>query len=247
MGYTEVLQLGNRVDIKPADSTVMTEAGKISDVCRSSISDILSDTEIAITMPVQGAKMVLFPVGVECDVIYYTRNGMYRGNATVKGRFREGNLYFLSVVLRFALRKYQRREYFRINYSADVKYYEIREALAMIRTTDQLIEALHKPDETFVSGSGTIQDISGGGMRFLSNKGYERDAFVFLIFHMNNDHLDETMFLVCQIMGSDPHPSIDGLYSNRGKFIYKDLRDREKIVRFVFEEDRRMRKKEMGG
>ena len=30
------------------------------------------------------------------------------------------------------------------------------------------------------------------------------------------------------------------------KFIFKNLRDREKIVRFVFEEERRIRKKEVG-
>ena len=35
-------------------------------------------------------------------------------------------------------------------------------------------------------------------------------------------------------------------YSCRAKFIFKDLKDREKIVRFVFEEERKIRRKEVG-
>jgi c-di-GMP-binding flagellar brake protein YcgR len=47
-------------------------------------------------------------------------------------------------------------------------------------------------------------------------------------------------------VGSYSHEKSGGLFSNRIEFLFKDLRDREKIVRFVFEEERRIRKKEVG-
>jgi hypothetical protein len=34
-------------------------------------------------------------------------------------------------------------------------------------------------------------------------------------------------------------------FIHRGKFMFKDLKDRETIVRYVFEEERRIRRKEM--
>ena len=63
---------------------------------------------------------------------------------------------------------------------------------------------------------------------------------------LTNDRMDETFYLVCQIVGCERHPSLDNTFSCRAKFIFKDLKDREKIVKFVFEEERRIRRKEIG-
>ena len=52
--------------------------------------------------------------------------------------------------------------------------------------------------------------------------------------------------LVAQIIDSYGAINDSEKYINRGKFIFKDLKDREKIVRFVFEEERKIRKKVNG-
>ena len=49
-----------------------------------------------------------------------------------------------------------------------------------------------------------------------------------------------------QIIDGYEAPNAQGMYFNRGKFGFKDLKDRERIVRFVFEEERKIRKKENG-
>ena len=89
-----------------------------------------------------------------------------------------------------------------------------------------------------------ICDISGGGVRFTGDVPLEAGQFVLLIFRLINKNTDECFHLVSQIV--EARKEDNERYSCRAKFIFKDLRDREKIVRFVFEEERRIRKKEIG-
>ena len=75
---------------------------------------------------------------------------------------------------------------------------------------------------------------------------HQKNDFILLMIRLTNDRMDETFYLVCQIVGCERHPSLDNTFSCRAKFIFKDLKDREKIVKFVFEEERRIRRKEIG-
>ena len=53
-------------------------------------------------------------------------------------------------------------------------------------------------------------------------------------------------YLVAQIIESWPAPNDSERYIHRSQFIFKELKDREMIVRYVFEEERRMRKRDNG-
>ena len=64
--------------------------------------------------------------------------------------------------------------------------------------------------------------------------------------HLSNDMVNEKFYLLCKVVSSEPMQEKEEKFSNRAKFIYKDLKDRETIVRFVFEEERRIRKKVIG-
>lgn len=247
MVLTDVIKLGNRIEIRSQqDESLMEDMGRNSAVCHSSVADIFSNVELSISMPMQGEKMILFPVGADCDMVFFGTGGMYRCTATVKGRLREGQLYFLSVVLKSELRKYQRREYFRIEYPAKTKFYMIPGKVAELPTTDQLLDEITRGDAQYELVSGTIQDISGGGIRFHSEKKLERDSYVMITVRLEGARMKENLYLVSQIVDCAPHNVLHGQFSSRGKFLYRDLRDREKIVRFVFEEERRIRQKEVG-
>ena len=67
-----------------------------------------------------------------------------------------------------------------------------------------------------------------------------------LNFRLSSENMDESFYLVSQCVGSYKNLKVENLYDHRMKFIFKNLRDREKIVRFVFEEEPRIRKKEVG-
>jgi hypothetical protein len=53
-------------------------------------------------------------------------------------------------------------------------------------------------------------------------------------------------YLVTEIIASDPIEKVHGFWITRAKFEFKNIKDRDLIIRYVFEEDRMRRKKENG-
>ena len=93
---------------------------------------------------------------------------------------------------------------------------------------------------------GTAQNISGGGIRFVTGQSIKQNQNILLVIRLTNEYSDETFYLPGQVIATEKHPAIEEMYIHRVKFLFRDLRDREKIVRFVFEEERRIRRKEVG-
>ena len=121
---------------------------------------------------------------------------------------------------------------------------EITEEVAALKTTELLF--MESQDIKYIDHKkkAMICDISGGGVRFTGDTPLEPGQFVLLTFRLVNENTDECFYLVSQIVAIQKEDS--DRYSCRAKFIFKDLKDREKIVRFVFEEERRIRRKEVG-
>lgn len=166
--------------------------------------------------------------------------------AVVKKRYRKENLYLLRIVITSGLQKFQRREFFRIPYTTPLKYYEISEQTAQMQTTEELFTEIQKPEYIDQVREGTIQNISGGGIRFVSGQWIKQNQNILLVIRLTNEYSDETFYLPGQVIATEKHPAIEEMYIHRVKFLFRDLRDREKIVRFVFEEERRIRRKEVG-
>jgi c-di-GMP-binding flagellar brake protein YcgR len=247
MKVTDVITLGDKIDIRLSRQLRKQEnGGEEAAVYQSSVSDYLSDKELEISMPTQGGRMVLFQMGAECSLIFYTKGGMYTTTATVTKRFRRDGLYLLTVLLTGSLVKFQRREFFRVDHSSQVEYYKITMEIAKSRTMQEIFTAIEEEPEAFSKQTGNMQDVSGGGIRFSAAEGLEPNTYVLVKFRLSNGKMDESFRLVGQVVGSYPHERASGLFNNRIEFLFKDLRDREKIVRFVFEEERRIRKKEVG-
>ena len=60
---------------------------------KSSVFDILSDTELEITMPTDEGKMILFQNGFECQFYFYTSKGLFTCEAVITGRAKRDNFY----------------------------------------------------------------------------------------------------------------------------------------------------------
>ena len=142
--------------------------------------------------------------------------------------------------------KFQRREFFRISYIADMKFYRVTSEIAELQTTEELFHVVHDPEVGLEACRGMVQDISGGGIRFVTDQIEEIGRYLVVELHLSNDMVNEKFYLLCKVVSSEPMQEKEEKFSNRAKFIYKDLKDRETIVRFVFEEERRIRKKVIG-
>lgn len=245
MNYSNIIIPGDKIDIRLVHQMNVEEnGGKAANVYHSSVSGFLSDDEIEITMPTLGSRMELMQIGAEGQYVFYTRRGLYSCNAVVRERYRKENLYFLRVALKTQPVKFQRREFFRIDFIKEMQILEITDEVAALRTTEELFIESQELKYIDQKKQALICDISGGGMRFISSVPYVQGQYVLLMFRLTNETTDESFFLVSQIVETQKLET--DRYSVRAKFIFKDLKDREKIVRFVFEEERRIRRKEVG-
>ena len=84
-------------------------------------------------------------------------------------------------------------------------------------------------------------------MRFTTAKQLTPGEYILSIMNISNKEISENFILVAKIIASDLIKNTNDKFSNRAQFIFKNLKDRERIVRFVFEEERRIRRKEIGG
>ena len=243
-----LIRLGDKVDIilsyqmEQQKNGIDTEVKKF----KSSVVDFLSEKNLEVTMPTIDGKMVLFREGIRCEMILYTHTGLYSCNCIVKKRYKTDNLYLLDMELLSKPVKFQRREFFRMDCSIAMTYYEIGKETANLETTAEILSELHDEGAEELYKKATMLDISGGGLRFSCDEKLKPDSYVLVIATLENMAVQRKFILVVQIIDGYEAPNAKSMYFNRGKFVFKDLKDRERIVRFVFEEERKIRKKVNG-
>lgn len=247
MNFSDVIRMGDKIDIHLSERDMWNNHDGIPQkLYKSCVYDVISDEVVQITMPTDGSRIILFDTGMHFSMIFYSKRGLYNGEGVVQNRFKEGTNYVLTVLARSPLKKFQRREFFRINKMIDLNYFHISDDVAALSTTEELFVITHNPENHYEKCHGTILDISGGGIRFSTTEPMKKDNYILSVFELVNEKFDSTFYLVTQIIESQPVPGDSQHFMNRAKFVLKNLRDREAIVRYIFEEERQMRKKEIG-
>lgn len=150
----------------------------------------------------------------------------------------------MDAILISPLERYQRREYFRIECSIKARCIFLTEdehELDEMEDPDEFL--LAHPDEERMVGHGTIANISGGGALFYSSLDlYEGDC---ILLRVSFDDDYDVTDLVCKVLERGIDWDFDHI-AYRVKFLFQNAKFREKIIRFVFDEERRIRKKEQG-
>ncbi|MBN2222401.1 MAG: PilZ domain-containing protein [Vallitaleaceae bacterium] len=215
------------------DKVELTKKTKSMDVEThySMIYEIVDEHRILIQAPIESGKII----PLESDALYYicinTQRGLYRGEAELTKRIKEDKLHLLEMQLKSPMTKYQRRQYYRMNCILNFSY---RSYLA---DEDKDEEVWHH---------GTLLDISGGGIRFSTDEMVENGKTIkcHLNLHMHESFID----IFCDgivIQCKEVEPGIKN-YQTRVHFVEMSIDDREKIIKFIFEEERLKRKKEKG-
>lgn len=239
MVISDIVCPGDKIDI----TYLHQNNGK---VYKSSVYDVLGDFTLEIGMPTQGGKMVLFQVGFECSMFFYTQKGMYTCEGKVIERYKKDGFYMVAVKILSVPKKYQRRDYYRVETSIDFSYYKITQEVADLNTTEELFEEITDPMYIPEKKLAHTLDISGGGIKFLTEEELEAGTYILTVMRLANDKMDHMFYLVAEVIACERWPKAPEKNVVRTKFRFKDLKDRDAIVRYVFEEDRMMRKKKNG-
>ncbi len=232
---------GNRVELQVVDKTKGMDDLEKKKVYQTQVIDILSEDRFEILMPIEKSKLILLPVGGEYDTYFYTGGGLYQCFATVIDRYKTDNQFILLMELSSNLRKFQRREYYRLSCVLDMDSRPLEK---------EEIDAVEKKNNYLVPGlplkRSIIVDISGGGIRFVGDYAYEPESLVCCKYNLVRNGKAREYTLVAKVLMVKELEGKPGYYEHRAQYINIDTKEREEIIHFIFEEERKNRKNEKG-
>lgn len=233
------IQAGQKVDLKALHRDRKTSENDRT--YASKVFDIISEDRLEILMPMEQTKLILLPVDAEYEMYFYTEAGLYECVGRIIDRYKSNNVYILLVELETNLRKYQRREYYRYSCALDM---DTRNLL------EEEVAAVENKKEYLIPGlplkRSIIVDISGGGLRFVSDYKYEKDSVIYCRYHLMVKGKEKDYEIACKILDVKELESRKGEYEHRVQYMNLNNEEREEIIQFIFDEERKNRHKERG-
>ncbi len=213
----------------------------------STIFDVYDDNTLELMMPMVGGKLQLLRKHIRYEFVFSTANGLYKAEGTITDHVKKNQFYLLKVELTSALEKYQRRQYYRVACMIPMIFMALTEEAVEAKTVDDVKECMKNSSEMKVRGIGTILDISGGGARFVSTNSLQDVTYLLLEFQLQREGREEEldMDVIAKMIHSERMEGSDK-YMHRVQFFFKDNHTKEQLIGYVFEEERRIRKKEQG-
>ncbi len=219
----------------------------------SKLLDFIDSDKAKIAMPIERGKIIPLTVGEKYIICFFTDKGLYQCKAVITARYKEQNIYILEVQFLSELEKYQRRQFYRLECNLYIKYHIITEAEIILSNQLTKNDFLNKADEETcyealiacqkVWNEGIITDISGGGARFISDTQLDIANPILLDIKLydNKSHIIQVKVISSNKMANRPN-----FFEHRVQFNDIASEEREAIIKFIFEEERRQRKREKG-
>ncbi|MBE5855969.1 MAG: flagellar brake protein [Lachnospiraceae bacterium] len=243
---SKFVNVGSRVDLISIERVKYDNAEDNKKVYETKVYDILSDDRIEVLMPMEQSKLILLPVDSEYDVNVYEGKLLYQFDARIVDRYKSNNVYIIVLELTSNIRKIQRREFYRFSCALDMGSRELEQ---------EEVEAVEKRDKSTdaVPLNGTIPlrraiivDISGGGIRFISNYKYDKDQLIYCKYNLNFDTGKKEYCLVGKVLAVKEVEHKPGTFEHRVQYMDINMEEREEIIRYIFQEERKNRRKESG-
>ncbi len=255
------IEEGDIVEIKyqPGQDGTLEDGNLTDEAFMSKIYGIYDNRTVDIIMPFKDGAMVVLQNEREYSVVVSNKKNFYHFNGRSVGRRKTGNFALITLQVEGEVEKLQRRESFRMDVTLDVGIRKADEKTAM---------NMYKSEAggKFINKFGVTLNISAGGVKFISDEEFEKSDIIFmeLVFPnpfeedgsgiafnprrdggMSERAGNKDTFLYCLFTVVECVKNNRGYFETRGYFSEIDKKDREKIVRYVFWLERRLRKKEV--
>jgi len=212
----------------------------------SSVFGVTKKEEIIFHIPTRKGHTVTIPMNVPFNAVFNTKNGMFQltGEITKRGRLENFPVYVF--IPSTKLTKVQRRDYFRFQCLIPIKVLPIPHEVAILPNMTLVEDDLERYGNTYgLPVAGNIIDISGGGAKFTAKTDVITDRFMYCSFKLKSKQINQTINVVARRVKSEYKEKL-GIFEHRIEFLFKEPEDRETIIKYIFDEDRRLRKKDQG-
>lgn len=237
---------GSKVDIRIVQLEERESAPDVDQsVYYSTIFDVTDDGIIEVNMPTIAGKLQLLRKSIRYQFLFTTPTGMYKAEGMVIDHIKREQFYLLRVAIRDDLVRFQRRQYFRLECMIPLMFMGLTEGAATQVTIEEVKRYMDALEDMKIRGMGTMLDISGGGTRFVTSNSLSGVPYLLIQFQLECQKEHREIEVVGEVLSTEK--AKDGeKFVHRVKFFFKNNQSREQVISYVFEEERRLRKKEQG-
>ncbi|NLZ82642.1 MAG: flagellar brake protein [Clostridiales bacterium] len=247
----DIVLLGDKIHIRPLDSH-----GKPIQNLQPFVSQLTEyDTDgiINIAAPIANNQIIRLRKGMDYLLYFYTDKGLYQSRAEVIDNLRDNNVVITRVRLTSDFEKIQRRQFYRLELLHDIEYRIVTSEEEILTKKLASKDAIAQEIEDYKNRLSDLQrhwykvsitDLSGGGTRFNTNQIHNPGDNIIIRLEFISGGTYKKLELLGIIL------SATELYNNPKTIEYRiefkdmDKKDREKLIKFIFEEERRRRSKE---
>ena len=231
---TAIAQPGDRVEMQSILTEFETENDRRNYVTK--IYDIRDEEHFEVFMPVEKTTLQLLSVGTEYEIFIYAHKGIYKCNVIVSERYKTDNAFIAVLELTGDLTKHQRREFYRYSTIIGMNTRALTpEEETLYLDEHQLIYGVEPTDKS------VIIDISGGGIRFISAEQYENNRLLQCRFMLKVKEENQIVDCVIRLLGIKSVANNPNNKEYRGQFLFLNEYERESIIKYIFEEERKTR------
>ncbi|MCT4618633.1 MAG: PilZ domain-containing protein [Marinisporobacter sp.] len=212
-------EIGMKISIDLENSKIIENKQLVSQVM-----DIIDNYSMFIAMPIYKNVVTPIPVGETIQITYSKKSlGVYAFKAKVIGRKKTSDISYMKVERIGDVFKVQRREFFRLDVVLNAK----------IRTIEL--------DDNEKVTLALTKDISGGGLRVISKEPLKVGSMI----EVSIESEKETFVLKGKILRCMPYKDEGSRYDFDIGISLDEVPEkiREKIISFIFDYQRKMRKK----
>ncbi|MBQ9983205.1 MAG: flagellar brake protein [Lachnospiraceae bacterium] len=237
------LSIGDKIELEKIETRLSVDPDKKPEKYNSQVLDEAPNDRIYAAMPIRGGTVVPLGVGQTFYATFFSNSGLLRCEVVVTGRYKKGGFFLVELEQKSSLQKVQRREFFRYECRKQIQYRIIEgEEKEMIRAGNAF-----QADEHSLEWKDAIMiDLSGGGIRMVSSASEEKGAFVELRFDIEINEEVEILYVYAELLRSERNQNNTSIYDHRIMFWKLDSGTREKIIRYIFEQQRKKRAQQLG-
>lgn len=207
-------------------------------VYRSKVFDVLSEDQLEIMMPIENSKVITLMVDEEYDMWFYAGNMLYQCYGRILDRYKSNNIYIAVVELTSSLKKHQRREFYRLDCAMKMASRRLDPAELRLAEQGRVSSLPRQP-----LAQGTVVDISGGGMRFITNDKYGKNSMIYCTYYLEKKGEKKQYHMVGKVLSVRELGDRPGNYEHRVQYVNLEREAREDIIKYIFEEERKQRQK----
>lgn len=249
---SNTVNIGDKIEIKQLDQK--GDPIKSAKTYVSQVLDFTGDKNISIATPIKGGMVVILNKGENYRLCFYTMKGLYQCNCTMIQTYRENNMIVALVSVISKLEKLQRRQYYRLECVHEIEYRRISEEEMKLK--EKLVKRLFEnPEDKSDTRKklaklnqdwlrGTITDLSGGGCRFTSEQELKQGDKVRIRLEFLIKNELKKLVLNSDIIISQKIINRLGFYEHRAEFSHISESDREDLIKYIFEQERKVRRNE---